>query len=304
MYTDHTWMYNTIHQFKLSHFLSRNLLTERFLPFRLLYGIFKKVNFSKKVSRNGASFTVLIKNGVGIMNWVSDYEVWLDKLLPKLINKENAVFLDIGANTGQTMLKVLPHFPEVRYFAVEPNAHCVTYLKSLSEVNNFKHVKIFECALSDYNGKAELLTRYQDDILATTTHSFRKFTKYSIKKEVAMISGDALIKAENLMEVSVIKLDIEGGEACAIEGLLNTIRNFQPYIICEILPLPTKDNGVTLFRTKSANKILSMLHDLNYTAINIATGHTINRVEDLSVSLESCNYLFLPKTKVAFVNLN
>lgn len=297
-------MYNTIHKFKLAHFLGRNLVTERFLPFKLLYGIFKKVNFSKKVIRNGASFTLLIKNGTGIMNWVSEYEEWLDKLLPKLINKENAVFIDIGANTGQTMLKVLPHFPDVRYLAIEPNAHCVSYLKSLSEVNNFKNVKIFECGLSDAKGESELLTRYQDDILATTTHSFRKFTKYAIKKKVEMMTGDALIKAENLTDISVIKLDIEGGEASAIEGLLDTIRKFQPYIICEIAPLPTEDSGVTLFRTMSANRILSMLHDLNYSAINIVTGNTIHRAEDLSVSIESCNYLFLPKMKVAVMNLN
>jgi len=290
-------MYKTFHKYKLTHVLGRNFLTESFMPFRIIYGLFKKLNWSKKVHRNGVPFTILIKNGMGVMNFTSDYEIWLDTILPKLIDNENGVFLDIGANTGQTMLKVLPRFPDVRYLAFEPNENCVSYLQALCEVNNFKNVKILEYALSDSDGEAELLTRYQDDILATTTHTFRKFTKYSIKKQVRMTTGDALIKAENLTKISVIKIDIEGGEAKAIDGLLDSIREFQPYIICEIAPLPTEDKGVTAFRTMSANQILSRLKELNYVAINIVTLKRINRTEDLSPSLESCNYLFIPNTK-------
>src|SRR6185312_17014626 len=108
-------MYNFFHKFKISHILGRNFLTVDFLPFRLLYKLFSRINWSKKVSRNGQNVTILIKNGMGIMNFVSHYENWLDEILPKLIDEEDAVFLDIGANTGQTMIKVLPRFPNVRY---------------------------------------------------------------------------------------------------------------------------------------------------------------------------------------------
>ena len=233
------------------------------------------------------------------MNFISDYEPWLDEMLPKLLDKD-ATFLDVGANIGQTMIKVLSRFPHIPYLAVEPNENCVNYLRLLVEANNFKSVSIFEYALSDTDGKAELLTRYDDDILATTTHSFRKFTKYSTKKQVRMTTGDALIEAEGVTKISVIKIDIEGGEAMALNGLVNTIKKFQPYIICEINPLPTEDEGVTAFRTMSANKILSMLDDLNYTAINAITGNQVSRIEDLSISLESCNYLFIPTAKMPF----
>jgi len=298
-------MYNAIHKVKLTHFLGRNLLTENFLPFKVFYSLFKRLNWSKQVQRNGNSFTLLIKDGMGVMNFISEYEIWLDEILPKLIDKEGAVFIDVGANTGQTLLKVLPKFPGIKYFAIEPNANCVRYLQALIEVNNFSSVKILEYALSDTEGKGELLLRYQDDILATTSHSFRKFTKYSSKQPIRTISGDSLLKEENLCEVTVIKLDIEGGEAKAIDGLLGTIKTFRPYIICEIAPLPTEDKGVTLFRTNSANQILSRLSDLGYLALNITTRNQINCVEDLSSSLESCNYIFIPKEKkTIFFNQN
>ncbi len=297
-------LYNALHKLKISHVFSRNCITEGFLPFKLIYGLFKKINLSKKIHRNGADFTVLIKNGMGAMNFVANYENWLDNILTKLIDKQDAVFVDIGANTGQTMLKVLPRFPAVQYYAVEPNRHCVTYLKALVEANSFNNVKLFECALSDNDGKAELLTRYQDDLLATTTHSFRKFTKYAIKDEVEMTTGDKLFKQQNPTKIDIIKIDIEGGEAKAISGLLETIEKFEPYIICEINPLNTEDAGVTEFRKKSAAKILSMLHGLNYVGLNIITGKSIYTITDISTSLESCNYIFIPQSKLSNFNFN
>jgi tRNA G46 methylase TrmB len=157
-------MYSTLHKVKISHFLGRNLLTERFLPFKLGYILFKKLNFSRTLYRNGAPVKVLIKDGLGAMNFISDYERWLDEILSKLL-KNDGTFLDIGANVGQTMIKVLSRFPHVRYLAIEPNKHCVKYLRALSEANNFKSVKILEYALSETEGEAELLTRYDDDVL-------------------------------------------------------------------------------------------------------------------------------------------
>lgn len=296
-------MYNTLHKFKISHILSRNYLTDDFLPFRLLYKLFRKFTWTRRVTRNGVSFKVLIKDGMGVMNFISEYETWLDEVLVKLIDKEDAVFIDIGANTGQTMIKIMPRFPGVQYFAVEPNSHCVRYLKALVELNNFKSVKILEYALSDSEGTAELLLRYQDDILATTSHSFRKFTKYAIKAQVQMTTGDLLIGRENLKEISVIKIDVEGGEANVIDGLADTIKRFQPCILCEILPLVSKDEGVTAYRENSAGRILSRLSELRYTAVNILTGDRINSIRDLSSSLESSNYIFLPEAKADLIGI-
>lgn len=288
---------------KISHIIGRNILSESFLPFRLIYKLVRKVNFTWTVNRNGSRFKILIKDGMGIMNFVSDYEPWLDEILPKLLDKKDAVILDIGVNTGQTMIKILPRFPEVRYFGIEPNKYCVKYLEALSKANNFKSAKIFPYAMSNSEGEIELLTRYQDDILATTTNSFRKFTKYAIKETVPTIKGDDLIIQENITELSLIKIDIEGGESKAIQGLLNTIKKFQPYIICEIAPLQTEDKDVTIFRTMAANKILSHMRDLNYSVMNIVTRNPINRIEELSNSLDSCNYLFVPNSKLPLLKL-
>ncbi|POY36312.1 hypothetical protein C3K47_11210 [Solitalea longa] len=289
-------IYSFFHKFRFSHFLGRNLLTESFLPFKFLYGLFKKINYSKTITKNGVSFTVLLKNGIGTMNFIDDYEKWFDEIIPKVLSSPNSVFIDIGANVGQTLLKTLPYYPEVKYYAIEPNKSCVDYLESLCKVNNFKRVKIINYALSDVVGETELLMRYQDDLLATTTPSFRKYTKYSSKVVVPTTTGDHLIAKENLKEISLIKIDVEGGEYKVLAGLVDSIRIYQPYIICEILPLASKAEDVKNFRILSAQKIFEILSDLDYSVYNIANKRTIQQVEELSLSLESCNYLFIPKS--------
>ncbi len=291
-------MYSTLHRYKIFHILGRNLLTERFLPFKWLYKLFQKVSWSTTISRNGISYKVFIKGGVGTMNFVPDFEPWMDTVLPKLLGKKDDVFFDVGANIGQTMIKVLSRFPDTQYFAVEPNDHCVKYIKELAELNNFKSVTTLEYALSDFIGETNLLLRYRDDLLATTTTSFRKFTKYAIEKTVKVTRGDVLISTAKLDKISIIKMDVEGGEPKVLEGLLESIRAFQPYIISEILPLNTENDGVTEFRKSSARQMLSRLKEEDYTVFNLITSHKVGEIDDLSISLESCNYIFVPQMKL------
>ena len=266
-----------------------------FPPFRWLYWLFRKIKLTKEISRNGSSYQVLLQNGVGGMNFLGHYENWLDNLLPFLMNEEQTVFIDIGANTGQTMLKVLPRFHKVQYYAVEPNPACVSYLKELCRINQFTNVTILPAALSDVEGETVLLRRYADDLLATTTPQFRKFTRYSDRITVPVGIGDKLLESLSLSKIDLIKIDVEGGESNVINGLRKTILDFQPIILCEILPLGSTDDEVAAYRLSSATKLINIMKSLNYSIFNIALNVEVLEVQGLSDSLEACNYLMIPK---------
>lgn len=290
-------LYSFLHKFKFLHYLSKKKLTEKSLTFQVFFFFFKKVRWSKKVSKKGAKYKIQLKNGVGIMNFISDYETWLDDLLPKLLNSSEGIFIDIGANTGQTLLKVVPFFPEVKYYAIEPNYNCVEYLHSLCKINSFQSVTILNYALSNKEGETELLVRYKDDLLGTTTPSFRKFTRYAVKIKVPLKIGDNLFAQIKLNGNCILKIDVEGGESNVLEGFVNTIKLYNPYIICEILSLISKSEEVRKFRESKAKKIISIMLDLDYKIINIIDKKNIKNIYDLSTTLESCNYLFFPQIK-------
>lgn len=290
-------IYSTLHKSKFSHLIARSLVTENYVGFRIVYRLVKKLNFTSTVKRNNSEIRLLVKNGVGLMNLISNYESWLDAILPKLITGNNPVFIDVGANIGQTMLKVVPNYKDLHYIAIEPNPNCSKYLESLCELNQFNQVRIVNKALSDKKGDAQLLTRFDDDILGTTSPKFRKFTKYSSTTAVPCMSGDELISELKLNSITVLKVDVEGGEAAVLKGLSQSIKKYQPYIICEVAPLHSKSYDVMKYRIFCAKQILSFLASNNYSAINIVTKKQVKGFKDFSSSLESANYLFIPEAK-------
>ena len=229
------------------------------------------------------------------MNFINEYEVWLDEILPALIKDDKAVFVDIGANIGQTLLKVLPRFPEVQYFAIEPNPACVDYLTKLCKINDFARVKLLATALASTEGETKLMTRFADDLLATTTPGFRKYTRYADEMKVSQTTGDKLFEKLAPKRLDVIKIDVEGGEADVVGGLVKTIEKYQPKILCEILPVQSIDESVTKLRQKNAARLISTMLHLEYQIVNISTKAIVREVEDLSESLESSNYLMTPK---------
>lgn len=287
-------LYSALHRWSVLHKASRRFVTERSAAFRLVYGLVRRVSGSVSVRRGGAECVVPIRRGVGLYNLADSYEPWLEGVVARALDPEGGVFIDVGANVGQTLLKVVPRFPRVRYVAVEPNESCVRYLADLCEANGFAHVSVVDAALADSCGEAELWVRYPDDILATTTAGFRTYTRYARSLGVRAVTGDSLVRDQGLERVDVIKVDVEGGEAGVVAGFAATLAAFRPYVICEVLPVRTEDAGVTRRRTEAAGRLLAMLGDLGYSVHNVHTGATVQGVDGLSDSLESSNYLFVP----------
>lgn len=290
-------LYRFLHQFKIAHVLDRNLVTERSWLFRQVHRQLRKINIVRTVTRRGVTFKVPIHQGTGFANFIASYEPWFDTLLHELLPTAGSTFLDIGANTGQTLLKVVPHFPKVTFYAVEPNDHCIQYLQKLCTVNDFTQVTICPYALADAPGNKELLIRYQDDILATTSPDFRKYTKYARRMSVPALTGDTLIQRLSPKGLDFVKIDVEGGEAQVVAGLHQTLAAFQPFVLCEILPLHTEDADVTAYRKRQAQQLLTTLLSLGYQCWNVITKAAVSSIDDLSPSLESSNYLFVPQGK-------
>ena len=287
-------MYKFLHRFKVSHYISKHFLSVNFLPFKFIYWLLSKVSFTRTIQNKKSNYKVFVSGGIGWMNLISNYEPWFEKILDSIVLNEETVFVDIGANIGQTMLKVLSRNSSVRYIGFEPNKKCMVYLEKLAGLNSYQNISLYNFALSDRKGETSLHLRFDDDLLATTTPSFRKYTNYAKKQTVLEITGDELLEKEAIDTVSVIKIDVEGGETKVLLGLKRTITEYHPIIICEVLPLYSKSEEVSTFRKSSAIKILEIVCDLDYQIYNIKNKTEITSVNDFSSSLESANYILLP----------
>ena len=83
-------------------------------------------------------------------------EPWMTQWLESLLPVRTGVFLDIGVNLGQTLLKVKAIDPQRPYVGFEPNPACVFYLHELISMNQIQEASIFPVAPAQATGLPQL----------------------------------------------------------------------------------------------------------------------------------------------------
>lgn len=163
--------------------------------------------------------------------------------------------IDAGANvgliTGQLCRLV---GTSGRVWAIEPIPRNTRRLRELADLNGLKQLKVFEGALSNVAGEAQIH-------LPVGGHSgFASFTK-SWDTSGTLVTPtwrlDDLIAGET-GRVSFLKIDVEGFEPQVLEGAAGMIKDMRPAILCEFNDILLKDAGT------SSRQLLAMFADLGY----------------------------------------
>lgn len=160
------------------------------------------------------------------------------QLCQKLIRSGDRV-LDIGANIGYyTLLFCDLVSLEGHVWAFEPDAQNFHYLQhNLTNPLVKGVVSLYSVALGESLGKARLYHAIQNTGMHRLYASACCSNEYY---EVSVITGDSLA----LAPVNFIKIDIEGYEPYALQGLTETIKNSPEIkILCEFSPLSIWEAG-------------------------------------------------------------
>lgn len=232
-------------------------------------------------------------------------EEWMLALLDKILPKATVVFVDVGMNIGQTMLKVNAINDQMKYIGFEPNPACNYYCEKLVQKNNFKHCTIYPVGLFD---KTEILTLYLDmDIAsgASVLPSFRKNkSRYKLQQQVPVFKGDDILFS-TVDKVDVLKADVEGVELEVLQGLLKIIERDKPVIILEILPFYDASSENGSFRKNRMEALFNLLRSFDYQfylineqAVMLEQFQTLGTHDDMSKT----NFIFLTKAQAAKIN--
>lgn len=183
-------------------------------------------------------------------------------LFKEIVSDCNFV-IDIGANIGYFTV----YFCELmndrkKLIAFEPTPDNLTYLNR--NINQYKSIRLVEKAVSNKNGKANFyidnLTG-QNNSLLSDFKGFDEVLKNSgvtaEKKtiEVDTITLDSFMEQEYPNEYpDFIKIDIEGAELFALQGMKNILELHLPTLMVEV--------------TENAPVILKMFNELGYVIIS------------------------------------
>lgn len=147
--------------------------------------------------------------------------------------KEGMIVVDIGANLGYfTVIAARRVGPRGKVFSYEPDPRNFHLLEKNISVNGFRNVTAIPSAISDKIGSRELF--FGDN---NTTHSFSDKRATGRSESVATDTLDDSLSAQGSLKVDIIKMDIEGAEPLALEGMKKTIAyNSDLVVLFEFYP--------------------------------------------------------------------
>ncbi len=127
--------------------------------------------------------------------------------------------LDIGANVGLLARLFADSVGSGgRVIVFEPDPHTATFLKH--NVRRFEQVRVFEVALSDKSGIANLFLNAQSG--TSNTLADRSGTSETVS--VQCMTLDDFLTREPLEQIHLIKIDVEGYEPRVLAGMAETLK--------------------------------------------------------------------------------
>ncbi|WP_237561774.1 FkbM family methyltransferase [Flagellimonas algicola] len=208
--------------------------------------------------------------------------------------KKVETFWDIGANIGYYSVLGCKANPDLRVRAFEPSDGAKTYLQSNVEHNQINSQVVVEpLALSNFKGEIEFhqIVNPKFPNIANLSGEHNIGTKKNLpSKKVRVKTLRMDDYASNIESIDLMKIDTEGAEVEILKGGLDTIKKYQPIIICE-----------TLFNKNEA-EIEAVLGALGYEFFNhtqegLQKVETLKRNEDNGVRDCFC----VPPAKVSLI---
>jgi FkbM family methyltransferase len=155
----------------------------------------------------------------------------------KAKNNPDAVFLDVGANTGQHSLFMSRHVKQVHAF--DPFPPVIDRFRRMIELNGFSNITLHEVGLGE---KEDMVPFYAPPENNQGSGSFLPGHVEDPAKPVGsfrVVVGDKWLKQIGVSSIELIKIDVEGYEKPVLTGLRSTLARDGPVVVVEVSRPPS-----------------------------------------------------------------
>jgi len=158
----------------------------------------------------------------------------------KLIKKTDT-FFDIGSSIGYYSVLGASINKNLKVEAFEPSTGSMIYLSENVKINNLSsRINVNVIALSNQQGQIDFFEirnkKYPTIYNLSGEHNIgTKPHLKSLKTKVISNTLDNFVKMNDIKRIDLIKVDTEGSEDLILMESSNTINQFKPIIICEVL---------------------------------------------------------------------
>ena len=201
-------------------------------------------------------------------------------------SEKNPVIIDIGANVG-LFTKAFMRAPKTpkSIIAIEPSFYVFSILLNITA--NMPSVRCCKVALSHETATVDLKTplKKSGSLRVGLSHIGNANNQQVFVETVEAKRLDDVLTDENVDQVDIVKLDVEGAEEQVIAGAPNLFYNVRPIWFVELV------QGRTDNFSGSAEKIFLNFITAGYEAFVLNSNFEWDHVNKLN---EHTDYLFVP----------
>ena len=238
--------------------------------FKIIKFFFKAFNSKKNlnnfdVKRNGINWRLDLSEGIDLTIFLfGNSEKNLNNLKRLLPIEKKLTFIDIGANIGSTSLNLANQFKNSKIYAFEPTYYAFDKFKVNLNLNYELKKRIFpiNSLISNKSLKKDIYSSWKIDVTSNTeVHKYHRGTSKSFTEN--FITLDEFVEKQQIINIDLIKIDVDGNEKYVIESSIKTLEKFKPIIFLELAPYLYKENN---YEFKDLSNIFTKLGYSFYTS--------------------------------------
>jgi FkbM family methyltransferase len=216
------------------------------------------VRARRKIRRTGLIFEVDIREGIDLSlflfgSFERDILATIKRLMPR-----DGIFVDVGANIGAITLPVAEYLERGHVYAVEPTDFAFTKLQRNLALNPPLSTRVtpIQSFLAADVAPASELVAYSSWPVTGEEHAGQHPVHKGVQQKTScgQMTLDAMIEAQRIRAVSLVKIDTDGHEYSVLAGAAGCLTRLRPAVIfeaCEYLlrpPQPTFEDFEALFK--------------------------------------------------------
>ncbi|MGA1864953.1 MAG: FkbM family methyltransferase [bacterium] len=165
------------------------------------------------------------------------------------VNLKPGIITDVGANKGQTAVKLSALLPEWKIYAFEPFPD--TFKKLEESVSSLSNVIPVNIAISNITGTADLhvnASNVTNSLLPATNTGVSYFPdELNLKGIIQVVTKtlDDWSKEANINDIRILKVDVQGSELFVLEGATELLLNSVQLVFSEVQFLPIYEDSAT-----------------------------------------------------------
>lgn len=178
-------------------------------------------------------------------------------------------FVDVGANQGVFTLFAAKRLTQGQVLAFEPQEENFAMLSGNIALNGFSNVRLFRQGLGNTRESIPIYGPSSHDAFHTLNSSRSSTIPHDTITEplgsIDVVPLDEVVDEQKVPRVDVLKIDIEGAELFALQGMEKTLERDTPTVHMEVNVPSCKAAGY------DAHDLLRFFHDRGYALYFVHT---------------------------------